>query len=861
MPSKRSRNKKKKLSSQPIPDLVGPDYIQVLTGKLFAKKVNVILCGESHEDAIDVTRSGGYFKPKEGWIPLLSLHTLAEDAAMFTKATMGPSAGTYQFTTRVWKKKSKLASMEKAKEWSNSIMHDGDGGLEMMAQNEDILLVWIRSESTKKGQAYVIAVSIKDFDENGEIIEESCSDDDSDESDNDTEKKSTPKRIVKENTFGTLDAQILDDIRSNLNTLVSNKLNNSNKSIEENKNDGDNSDIFHYTNDTTEVSIFEWNDLDDKARELNRQRLIMMNDNDDKELCTGHHDEIIQKRKEQLQQKEGIWTFDDWFFELKKKNSLGDNSKTVGLHLVLEGGIPPWDVELCQNGSSEKNAENEGSLYIPSAPDCIRCISEDSEGSSMDEFDPSTDGVGSYLDFVNRRFMNEMVSEWNGEEKNTSSQNETWLHCVDSRDLGCDSARVSKSYKEGWMELLSKNAQELLKKIENPELEELTRLRENGLLVDSDSESGTSSPSEDKKKDHDKKNNDEETIDLDSITFPSFEGFFGQNTDTLYYTPNVKTLYAPFLAKCVGSISVWEQFFTNLFFGGTIPDALGLLKLNKNHKQFVHVRSPIQKVWNVKNKEYKWKERDDEEGNVTFPYFPFNCFLKAKGSEPSRTWSSNLYSKLIEEHKDPNCIALATSAKKWTLEAIQSHLDDPKKSDDTEGGGEWFLSFLRANHRIIYDDIDRSDPSMLLHKKFMESEYGEYRKHNIGEITIPTCKKGFDDLAQVLTNLEESDGLEQRKMVSAYVESMSKILIDIWMHNLIDFTTMLKIIEIIVNEKREQVVIVCYMGSVHTKAIGKFFTDVAKLKRTSFVGEYNWDEDSARKLTLPAKLWNLSDIA
>ena len=60
---------------------------------------------------------------------------------------------------------------------------------------------------------------------------------------------------------------------------------------------------------------------------------------------------------------------------------------------------------------------------------------------------------------------------------------------------------------------------------------------------------------------------------------PSFEAFFGQSGEVLYYSPHVKLLYAPFLATCVRSLANWEAFFTLLFMGGTVDEALDRLHL------------------------------------------------------------------------------------------------------------------------------------------------------------------------------------------------------------------------------------------------------------------------------------------
>ena len=55
-------------AAPPRPAVVGPDYMQILKGTLAGRDMALILCGESHEDALDVTRSAGRFDPEEGWI-------------------------------------------------------------------------------------------------------------------------------------------------------------------------------------------------------------------------------------------------------------------------------------------------------------------------------------------------------------------------------------------------------------------------------------------------------------------------------------------------------------------------------------------------------------------------------------------------------------------------------------------------------------------------------------------------------------------------------------------------------------------------------------------------------------------------
>ena len=48
---------------------------------------------------------------------------------------------------------------------------------------------------------------------------------------------------------------------------------------------------------------------------------------------------------------------------------------------------------------------------------------------------------------------------------------------------------------------------------------------------------------------------------------PSWEAFFGGAADLLYYHPEVKADFAPFLTRCVGSADQLRRFFNFLFFG------------------------------------------------------------------------------------------------------------------------------------------------------------------------------------------------------------------------------------------------------------------------------------------------------
>ena len=221
-----------------------------------------------------------------------------------------------------------------------------------------------------------------------------------------------------------------------------------------------------------------------------------------------------------------------------------------------------------------------------------------------------------------------------------------YLHCVDSRDLGCEHACVAESLHRDWMNLLQPEEKEKLLGTghsadhahyrdgrclpdweDNPEERELDRLRENDVLKDDD----------------ESRSDNEIDTEVSLVTFPSFEGFFGQNTDVMYYSPHCKVAYGPFLGQCATSYEKWTEFFCNLFLGGSIIEALSVIDISERKRPYLHVRSPIMKSWNATTGEYEWHKRSNEECDLTFPMLPVKCFLKAKGTNPARTWSSNLF--------------------------------------------------------------------------------------------------------------------------------------------------------------------------------------------------------------------------
>ena len=132
-----------------------------------------------------------------------------------------------------------------------------------------------------------------------------------------------------------------------------------------------------------------------------------------------------------------------------------------------------------------------------------------------------------------------------------------------------------------------------------------------------------------------------------------------------------------------------------------------------------------------------------------------------------------------------------------------------------------------------YDDIDRTDCAALLRK---QNIVGEKKKHKIGDITIPSCSKGFQLINDELLRI---DGKSGKPTFNQESEIMAKIIIDISMNKLIDASTLVKIGQLISKDTKKNIVIVCYMGSVHTRAICDFFTQPHYgFKKKIFCGKY-----------------------
>ena len=132
---------------------------------------------------------------------------------------------------------------------------------------------------------------------------------------------------------------------------------------------------------------------------------------------------------------------------------------------------------------------------------------------------------------------------------------------------------------------------------------------------------------------------------------------------------------------------------------------------------------------------------------------------------------------------------------------------------------------------------------------------GEKKKHKIGDIAIPSCSKGFQLINDELSRI---DGKSGKPTFNQESEIMAKIIIDISMNKLVDVSTVVKIGQLISKDTKKNIVIVCYMGSVHTRAICDFFTQPHYgFKKKIFCGKQDWGAEEGRILHLPSELWNI----
>jgi len=108
------------------------------------------------------------------------------------------------------------------------------------------------------------------------------------------------------------------------------------------------------------------------------------------------------------------------------------------------------------------------------------------------------------------------------------------------------------------------------------------------------------------------------------------------------------------------------------------------------------------------------------------------------------------------------------------------------------------------------------------------------------------------------------DGFGKDKAPTRRMEVLAKIIIDIWVADLVDFASLLKVLQVVAKSPRQRVVVVCYLGTAHANFQEAFWRahgfSHSGLKGRGFVGNKDWDDEDSRKIDLLPQLHDLSTL-
>lgn len=537
------------------------------------------------------------------------------------------------------------------------------------------------------------------------------------------------------------------------------------------------------------TTVLEWADMDQQAYEYNQRRLKR------EDIPLEEYDALIADRK-LARAAEKLELFDDWLIRQAKSGA------ECGLctHLVIEAPVSTSEVEF--------HVEPDAPAAIAAAHDCLRLVELDSDEDSDEANDPN-DGTGSFLDYLTRRVQKEL----------SSSQ----IHAVDPRELGDDENQMDKLHT-------------LLQAPLPPDADQLE-------LDAANAEFPVAQQKEEK-----------EEKELESRgppkpeSLPSWEAYFGAASELLYYSPHIRADYTPFLAKCVGSPDGLGRFFDALYFG-TVPDAVKALRdpESKETRSFSRLRSL---VFQTKGRSELWR-RPGDHGVIPVKMAPLDRYLKAKGSDPPRTWVSGIAHRLQQAGAND----VVSAARQWFAASVKHLLADPKDNDPE---GDYFIAWLRECHRNIYDDIDTSDPAELKSLTWAESEEhpgSKKHRYNIKDIRMPNYEAAFSELSL----FDATAPATKRQRV------LAKVIVDIFQLRMVDLASILRIADIATSAPAgSRIVIVYYAGVDHVRSITEFWTSQGfshkGLEDEGLVGKEDWEDDEPRGLDLPSYLHDFSNL-
>jgi hypothetical protein len=314
----------------------------------------------------------------------------------------------------------------------------------------------------------------------------------------------------------------------------------------------------------------------------------------------------------------------------------------------------------------------------------------------------------------------------------------------------------------------------------------------------------------------------DQEMDVLSTTLPSFEAWLGGAADLLYHAPHIKADYSPFLASCVGSTERLWQFFEALYFG-TVPEALSKISIDNNMRSFASVRSlAYRSAPDAKLMRRPLGKCSDRRRPIPVRALPMERYLKARGFNTPRTWISGLAEQLRlvgAEH-------LVNVAKAFYREAVNRMLVDPKGGDLQ---GDNFVAWLRACHRDVFKDVDKSDPRKLQRKDWVRSQKhptSTDHEYFMKSICIPGFQEAFSEIVSGrrwnCSQCGEANAAEQEvcgqcscapseifhKASTVQQRMLSKIIVDAFALRSVDLAMILKIANLISSAPADEPVVV-----------------------------------------------------
>lgn len=485
----------------------------------------------------------------------------------------------------------------------------------------------------------------------------------------------------------------------------------------------------------------------DTDAHANKERLLA-----EKDLNVTMHDAVIAKRKDQ-RRGEGLELFDDWLVRRYKENT---TKKSIRVDYVYEGPVPLSQVELHVEPGVPK---------LPPAHECMKAIELDSDVEDDEEWrDIDDDGECAFADYLTRRIKDKFRSRH--------------VHGIDLRTMGDPEEQSEKDYLKTIAKRFPKDAEEL----------ELER-------------AGAKYP---------KWYTDTYVIPgrtpIESL--PSWECFFGgQTAELLYYSAGVKADYAPLMATCLPTPARLSDFFTELYFG-TVPTAISHLgPMDDNARSLTYIRSRAHRPAPHK----ALTRRPDDDHIVPVKFAPIDKYLKARGSNPPRTWVSGLAATVRAGGGEE----VVNSVQSWYKRSVSKLLANPKDGDSS---GDYFISHLREAYPEIYKQIDPSDPEEVRKATYVQGldQPGFKRRHHVGKIRNPSLTQALAELRQF--NSADLAATSKRQRV------LAKIIVDAFHLRLVDVAAILKVAAIAASAPvGSRLVIVFYGGSDHTKSLSTFF--------------------------------------